>query len=74
MNKIQFVTTTSTFANKGKETLKYYGINSEVKKVSGGTAAGCLFGITVSASDSKKAESLLRDSGVRIVAVKEVMA
>ena len=74
MNRIQFITTTSTFANKGKETLKLHGINSEVKKVFGGTAAGCLFGITVSVSDSKKAESLLRDAGVRIVAVKEVMA
>ncbi len=69
MNKVKFVTTTSTFSNKGREILAQNGINSEVKKVQGGTAAGCLFGISVSKADSERAFQLLKEGNIRIIAV-----
>ncbi len=72
MKKVQFVTTTATFASKGKEVLKSNGIPCEIKKVQGGTAAGCLFGITVGEAFAAKAKRLLLDTDVRIILIKEV--
>ncbi len=72
MNGFQLVTTTATYANKAKVLLREQGISAEVKKVQGGTALGCLFGITVSAGDIGRAESLLKNENIRIIAKKEV--
>ena len=69
MNKVKFVTTTSTFSNKGREILKQNGISVEIKKVQGGTAAGCLFGIVVSAEDAQKAMQLLEENNVKIIQI-----
>ena len=69
MNKVKFVTTTSTFSNKGREILRQNGIFAEIKKVQGGTAAGCLFGIVVSAVDAQKALQLLEENNVKIIQI-----
>lgn len=72
MRKVQLVTTTATFANKGKEVLKKNGIPCEIRKVQGGTAAGCLFGIVVAETAAAKAKRLLDGADVRIISLKEV--
>ena len=72
MNKTAFVTTTSTNANKGSEALRRYGIKSEIRKFQGGTASGCLYGITVDGNAFKNAEKILLDADVRIISVKDV--
>lgn len=72
MKRVMFVTTTSTFANKGRDALRKSRINSEVKKVQGGTAAGCLYGITTSAENAGRAERILKENGVRIITVRDV--
>lgn len=69
MNKVKFVTTTSTFSNKGREILRQNGIFAEIKKVQGGTAAGCLFGIVVSAEDAQKAMEILEQNNIKIILV-----
>ncbi len=69
MNKVKFITTTSTFSNKGREILMKNGILAEIKKVQGGTAAGCLFGISVPAIDAQKAKQLLEEGKIRIIAI-----
>ncbi len=69
MNKVKFVTTTSTFSNKGREILKQYGISAEIKKVQGGTAAGCLFGIVVSVDDAQKAKEILEQNNIKIILI-----
>lgn len=69
MNKVKFVTTTSTFSNKGRELLKQNGISAEIKKVQGGTAAGCLFGIVVSADDAQKANEILEQNNIKIILI-----
>ncbi len=71
MKRIMFVTTTSTFANKGSSRLARHNIRSEVKRIGEGTAAGCLFGISVSANDLKTAEKILQDSGIRIISLRD---
>ncbi len=72
MKKVQFVTTTATYANKARDVLKSNGIVSEVNKIQGGTAAGCLFGITVDEAFSKKVYEILTEQNIRIISVKEV--
>ena len=72
MKKVMFVTTTLTYANKGRDALKRNRIPSEVKKVQGGTAAGCLYGITTSAENSGFAEKVLNENGVRVISVRDV--
>ena len=67
-----FVVTTVTLANKGKVILRKNGIPSEVRKTSGGTAAGCLFGLAVRQSDFVKAETVLKENGIRTISVKDV--
>ncbi len=69
MNKVKFVTTTSTFSNKGREILRQNGISAEIKKVQGGTAAGCLFGIVVSADDAQKAMEILEQNNIKIILI-----
>lgn len=69
MNKVKFVTTTSTFSNKGREVLKQNGISAEIKKVQGGTAAGCLFGIVVSVDDAQKAKEILEQNNIKIILI-----
>lgn len=72
MRKVQLVTTTATYANKAKTALRTKGIAAEVRKVQGGTAAGCLFGIVVAADDLGRVKSILESENVRIIAEKEV--
>lgn len=72
MRKIQLVTTTSTYANKAKASLKMQGIKAEVRKVQGGTAAGCLYGIVVSVNDVNRVKSILESENIRIIAEMEV--
>ncbi len=72
MNKIMTVTTTMTYANKAKDILAENGILADVRKVQGGTAAGCLYGIVINNKDYKKAESIMLDNGIRIISVREV--
>ena len=72
LNKLMLTTTTSTFANKAKDILYKNGIKAEIKKVQGGTAVGCLYGIEISSEDYNHAESLLREEKIRVIAVKEV--
>ncbi len=72
MKYIQLVTSTVTYANKGRDVLKQNGIKSDVKKVQGTMTAGCLFGIVVSENDTERAKALLSDNGIKIVAVKEL--
>ena len=72
MRKIQLVTTTATYANKAKAVLKAKGIGAEVKKVQGGTAAGCLFGVVVPKDDVGRARNILEDENVRIISEREV--
>lgn len=72
MRKLQLVTTTATYANKAKATLRAKGIAAEVRKVQGGTAAGCLFGIVVAAEDADRVKNILESENVRIIAEKEV--
>ncbi len=69
MNKVKLVTTTSTFSNKGREILKQNGISAEIKKVQGGTAAGCLFGIVVSADNAQRALEILEQNNIRIISI-----
>lgn len=71
MKNIMFVVTTSTFANKAREELMKHKIPATVKKAQGGTAAGCLFGVSVAKNDLKKAEKILLESGIRIIAVRD---
>ena len=71
MNYVQLVTTTVTYANEGRDILKEHGIKSDIKKVQA-TSAGCLFGIVVVGNDLKKASELLKDNGIKIIAVKEL--
>ncbi len=68
---VRFITTTSTFSNKGREILKQSGISCEIKRVQGGTAAGCLFGIIVSDNDWRRAKQLLEDGNIRIIAIEQ---
>ena len=70
--KISFVTTTATNASKGKEVLRGYGISSEVKKVRGGTAAGCLFSIVATTDEPQKVMRILENAGIRIIRAGEV--
>ncbi len=72
MRKVQLVTTTATYANKAKAVLKAHGISAEVRKAQGGTAAGCLFGIVVSAEQAERVKRILEDENVRIISEKEV--
>lgn len=72
MRKVQLVTTTATYANKAKAALRAKGIAAEVRKVQGGTAAGCLFGIVIAAEDLERVKSILGNENVRIIAEKEV--
>ena len=72
MKYIQLVTSTVTYANKGRDVLKQYGIKSDVKKVQGTTAAGCLFGIVVSVADLDRAKKILEDNNIKVVAVREL--
>ena len=72
MRKVQLVTTTATLANKGSDILKTNGIPCEIKKVQGGTAAGCLFGIEVPYNVVDRALEILKASNVRIISKKEV--
>ena len=74
MKKILMVTTTATYANKGRDALKEKGIASEVRKVQGGTAAGCLFGIVIDQNDLSSAGRILDSENVRIISVREVRA
>ncbi len=74
MKKIAFVTTTSTNAGKGRELLHSAGIMSEIRKIQGGTASGCLFGITVATESAAKAENILQNAGIRIISVREVLS
>lgn len=71
MKNTMFVTTTSTFANKAREELSKHKITATVKKAQGGTAAGCLFGVSVGPKDAEKAEKILQMSGIRIIAVRD---
>lgn len=71
MKNVMFVTTTSTFANKAKDELGKHKIESTVKKAQGGTAAGCLFGISVAKADAVSAEKILQKSGIRIISVRD---
>ncbi len=73
MKKAVFVTTTSTNANKGSEALRKNGIKNEIRKIQGGTASGCLYGIAVDGKDFIIAEKILLDTDIRIISVKEVM-
>lgn len=72
MRMIQLVTTTATYANKAKASLKMQGIRAEVKKVQGGTAAGCLYGIVVSSDDVGRVKDILESENIRIIAEREV--
>lgn len=72
MKRVMFVTTTSTYANKGRDVLKRNRIESEIKKVQGGTAAGCLYGIILSAENTARAEKILNDNGVRVISIRDV--
>ncbi len=72
MRMIQLVTTTATYANKAKSALKMQGIKAEVKKVQGGTAAGCLYGIVVSVNDVGRVKTILESENIRIIAEREV--
>lgn len=72
MEKLIFVTTTSTGANKGVEALKKSGIKSEIRKIQGGTATGCLFGITVAKEHYENAQNALNAAGIRIISVRDV--
>ena len=71
MKNTMFVTTTSTFANKAREELGKHKISAKVKKAQGGTALGCLFGVSVAENDANKAERILQQSGIRIIAVRD---
>lgn len=70
MKKIAFVTTTSTNAAKGQDVLKNSGIKSEIRKIPGGTASGCLFGITVEEPAYYDAQSLILSANIRIITEK----
>lgn len=72
MKKVMLVTTTATFANKGADVLRKNGISSEIRKAAGGTAAGCLFGITVAVKDREAAMRVLENSHIRIISSREV--
>lgn len=72
MRKIQLVTTTATYANKAKASLKMQGIKSEVRKVQGGTAAGCLYGIVVNGDDAGRVKDILESENIRIIAERDV--
>lgn len=72
LKKALMVTTTSTYANKAKDILKANGIKAEVRKVQGGTAAGCLFGIAVGVNDAARAGALLERENIKIISVREV--
>ena len=74
MKKVMLVTTTATFANKGADVLRRHGIDSEIRKAAGGTAAGCLFGITVAAKDREAAVRALESSHVRVISLREVQS
>ena len=71
LKNIMFVVTTSTFANTAKEKLMKHKITATVKKAQGGTAAGCLFGVSVAKTDFKTAEKILLENGIRIIAVRD---
>ena len=72
MRKIQLVTTTATYANKAKSILKNHGISAEVKKAQGGTAAGCLYGVVLSADEAERAKAILDNENIRIISEREV--
>lgn len=72
MKKVQLVTTTATFAGKARDILKNNGISAEIKKVQGGTAAGCLFGIVVAEAAAGRAVKLLGEANIRIISQREV--
>lgn len=74
MRMIQLVTTTSTYANKAKAALRQQGIRAEVRKVQGGTAAGCLYGIVVSLDEVGRVKDILESENIRIIAEMEVKA
>ena len=70
MKIVAFVTTTATNAAKGQDVLKNAGIKSEIRKIQGGTANGCLFGITVDEPAYYDAKNLLLLSNIRIISEK----
>lgn len=74
MKKAFMVTTTATFANKGKEALKRNGISAQIKKIQGGTAAGCLFALELPLDNLLKAQEILERENIRIILTKEVEA
>ncbi len=67
MRKVAFITTTSTNASKGAEALKFRGIKNELRKIQGGTASGCLFGIIVDEIDAENTRKVLSVANVRII-------
>lgn len=69
---VQIVLTTATLANKAKDVLKSAGIQGTVGKIRGGTAAGCLFGVSIAENVLPKALKLLENAGIRVLSVKEV--
>lgn len=71
MKNTMFVVTTSTFANKAREELSKHRITATVKKAQGGTVAGCLFGVSVPFKDADRAQKILQQSGIRIIAVRD---
>ena len=73
MGKLIFVTTTSTGANKGVEALRKSGIKSEIRKIQGGTAMGCLYGIAVDKEHAQRSQSVLSAADIRIISVKDAM-
>ena len=72
MDKVQFVTTTVTFANKGKEALMKEGINAVVRKATGGTATGCLYAIVTEHRVYEKAKKILLENNIRIISESRV--
>lgn len=72
MKRIMLTVTTATYANKAKDILSQRGISSKVKKVNGGTASGCLYGVLVDKDDFASVQALLKAEDVRVISVKEV--
>ncbi len=67
MKKVYIVTGTVTYAIKGRDLLKHYGIKAEVNKISG-VSYGCGYAIAVY-PPIESAVNILRENGIKILDV-----
>lgn len=72
MKQYRVSTGTITYALKGRDLLRRYGITNRIERVSSGPGSkGCGYTLVIS-GDITKAEALLRKAGIKILEISEI--